>query len=1211
MSISHNALFRSLFASRRGDVGRRSIAEAVTQVPAMENLEQRRLLSSSPIGGGYLSTNLGDVPNQTAATFSNGTFDVRGRGDVFTDGFGDDGGRYVYREASGDFTYVARLVSRDGGGHVGLMVRSSLDPDAEMMYMFPNNIGRFVQSGRAFDDADRRLTVLQFSGPIASDDVPTNLNTPVWMRLDRVGDVVTGYASADGETWEVQVSQRMPQLQGEVLVGMTAGSGATNVPKRGTFDNVELGPTIENDRVQTTYFGNSSPGAFVNIPESAYAAHVIRETGELLITGANEFDDVVVLNRNGEITASFDDSLVLGGRAITGNGSYIFAAEGHVEDPNSKRNHNGFVRVDRNGENPQRRLDGREVRGLALDGDLLYVVDADTDRIRTFDAGSLAEIGNGFSRDRVDALAVDGDGNLWMTLLPVEGSNNYTLAKYTPAGTLLASKQLAGGIVTRGLAYNPVRNEIWVSDLGFRQAFRIHNVDDINRQRSFGAGRGVNSTAFATRIGEIDPRKFNFAVGIGFDAQGNYTVVNNGAPGNTSQATDLRGSGLYITKASPSNQLIWDRLGQEFVELGDFDPGSGGDVIFTPDSVYEFNTSAPAGREWEYVASTVDLFEYPDDPRITEYPRVLGETSTLETGLSSVDVARVDGQRVMFVQDQQGRGLAWYRFEGDSFTAIPAGWMDARLDADGDGSFEFFFWQDRDGDGARDANEVATFATTPLSHYAVTDDGQIYASDEDDGYRFFETTIVNGIPTLSSDPITNPVSEPALFTGGPGPGPERLKRVIYDRASDSAIVTGMTEANPRVDGQPGFKEAGTTIARYDNWTGRNGTQTLAVERTFAVENLQIARNQFDTISDVDAAGEYVFAVRNPDSRQIQVYRRSDLELVDRFSVGSNVGGRLGVNDLAKGINVIHDPDAGTYRLILEDSAFIKNVVVEWTPPAGDNQDVSVDVGEAGSVSFTQNDANQWRTVNLTRPYNDPVVVIGPASAGGDPGTVRVRNVTSNSFQYQLDEWDYLDGVAGRVTVGYAVIEAGTHSLEDGTKIVAGNAGGASGRAKDVGYGTVFSTAPTVLAQIVSQNQFNAMSVRVNNVRTDRFQVRIEEEQAADGNVGGETVSWIAIEQNSGSSFGTTFSAGRTSPSVNENFFAVNATPISNGTPVLLANVQTRADADTATLRYRNLNGSSFELMLDEEESADAETTRTRNERVGWLLLNAGTIRARS
>jgi len=39
-----------------------------------------------------------------------------------------------------------------------------------------------------------------------------------------------------------------------------------------------------------------------------------------------------------------------------------------------------------------------------------------------------------------------------------------------------------------------------------------------------------------------------------------------------------------------------------------------------------------------------------------------------------------------------------------------------------------------------------------------------------------------------------------------------------------------------------------------------------------------------------------------------------------------------------------------------------------------------------------------------------VVVMGPPThEGWHPATVRVRNVTDTGFEFQIDEWDYLDG----------------------------------------------------------------------------------------------------------------------------------------------------------------------------------------------------------
>jgi hypothetical protein len=100
------------------------------------------------------------------------------------------------------------------------------------------------------------------------------------------------------------------------------------------------------------------------------------------------------------------------------------------------------------------------------------------------------------------------------------------------------------------------------------------------------------------------------------------------------------------------------------------------------------------------------------------------------------------------------------------------------------------------------------------------------------------------------------------------------------------------------------------------------------------------------------------------------------------------------------------------------------------------------IGEAGTVTVEQEDASAWCTQELKHSYMDPVVVMSPVSHnGGQPATVRVRNVSSDRFEFQIDEWKYLDGGHKSETLGYVVMEAGAHTLGDGTQVQAGTVAG--------------------------------------------------------------------------------------------------------------------------------------------------------------------------
>jgi hypothetical protein len=150
----------------------------------------------------------------------------------------------------------------------------------------------------------------------------------------------------------------------------------------------------------------------------------------------------------------------------------------------------------------------------------------------------------------------------------------------------------------------------------------------------------------------------------------------------------------------------------------------------------------------------------------------------------------------------------------------------------------------------------------------------------------------------------------------------------------------------------------------------------------------------------------------------------------------------------------------------------------------------------GRVTIDQPDPLTWTTVTLQREYAQPVIIAGPASLG-DPRqtTVRVRNVTAASFEIQLDEWDYQDGVHGAEQIAYLVLEAGTYQLADGTRIVAGTLG-ANQTPRQWHFDQPFATRPIVLTSVLTTAEAAAVSVGVDRVKETGFRVRLFEEEAS-------------------------------------------------------------------------------------------------------------------
>lgn len=268
-----------------------------------------------------------------------------------------------------------------------------------------------------------------------------------------------------------------------------------------------------------------------------------------------------------------------------------------------------------------------------------------------------------------------------------------------------------------------------------------------------------------------------------------------------------------------------------------------------------------------------------------------------------------------------------------------------------------------------------------------------------------------------------------------------------------------------------------------------------------------------------------------------------------------------------------------------------------------------DIGYAGTAIDVTHD---WKTVNLPFAFNNPVVVAGGSTRdGGHQGVVRVRNVTTDSFEIRFQEWDYRDGRHTTENIGYLVVEAGTHMLTDGTQLVAGTTTLTNESFKTLSFETSFSATPLVIAHTMTNNDPSAVVERVRNINNSTFQMQLNEEEVADGVHATETVGYIAIDQGSATSGDTVLNAVTTGNSVTHKDTTVNFGDIGgSNSPVILSDMQTRDGGDAATLRHRSQTSTSVTVWVEEEKSKDSELKHT-SEVAGVLAMEAGILVAGS
>ena len=254
-------------------------------------------------------------------------------------------------------------------------------------------------------------------------------------------------------------------------------------------------------------------------------------------------------------------------------------------------------------------------------------------------------------------------------------------------------------------------------------------------------------------------------------------------------------------------------------------------------------------------------------------------------------------------------------------------------------------------------------------------------------------------------------------------------------------------------------------------------------------------------------------------------------------------------------------------------------------------------GETGSIRADQPERGTWRTVSLDDTYEDPVVIVKPPSSdGGQPAHVRLRDVSTDSFRFRIEEWNYLDGSHITERFHYVVVETGTGTLSNGATVEAGTLGGDEDWRSN-SFDASFDGRPVVFAHTQTYRGPHEIVIRNRNVSERGFDVRVQEEEGRDGRHTTERIGYVAIEPTTAPGF----EVGSTNDTVTEEWHDV-AFSGSYDNPDFLADIQTTDGSDTAALRYRRLDSDGVDVRIEEERSRGDETNHT-TERIGYLAMS--------
>ena len=257
----------------------------------------------------------------------------------------------------------------------------------------------------------------------------------------------------------------------------------------------------------------------------------------------------------------------------------------------------------------------------------------------------------------------------------------------------------------------------------------------------------------------------------------------------------------------------------------------------------------------------------------------------------------------------------------------------------------------------------------------------------------------------------------------------------------------------------------------------------------------------------------------------------------------------------------------------------QDIVVTTSSITTSAEDISISTAaQLGSVTATQSTADTWFEVTFDQTIEDAVVVMGPISAdGGQSATTQIRNVTDTGFEFQINEWDYLDGTHVEVDVSWIAASAGDYTLEDGRNISFGSTTAQNETETSVDL-TGFDDTPLVFTQ-VSDNDGDAVTSRVTESDADSFSVMMQEEEAADSIHDEEDVYWFAVEEGDG-----TYTAQNFELTVNHNLTDLGLI----AEEYIFGAMQSANGGDTAAIRYDISADGNVEMWLQEEQSSDTE-----------------------
>lgn len=165
-----------------------------------------------------------------SASHASGVFTVSGAGLLSGR---NDSFHFAHQTLSGDGEIIARINSLQNTGtssRVGVMIRDTLATNSRHVFM-----------GMTGTNAYRWVRRTSTNGNTSTSNSGTGTVPNTWVRLTRVGSVITAYRSTNGTAW-TQVGSLSASFPTNCYIGLVVASGTTGTLNASQFGNVSVTP---------------------------------------------------------------------------------------------------------------------------------------------------------------------------------------------------------------------------------------------------------------------------------------------------------------------------------------------------------------------------------------------------------------------------------------------------------------------------------------------------------------------------------------------------------------------------------------------------------------------------------------------------------------------------------------------------------------------------------------------------------------------------------------------------------------------------------------------------------------------------------------------------------------------------------------------------------------------------------------------------------